>query len=98
MFHALNCTLVAPLIDPSRAATHYDDCWRVHHACAVAKIEAMMAATPITRVEVIEHRSGLSAHQGVGRIYVAHPCAVTLRYQDDGRTLKVFVDDPTEAT
>lgn len=36
----------------------------------------------VTRFEVVD---------GSGRAYVANPCRVELSYQDDGRTLKVFV-------
>jgi hypothetical protein len=43
----------------------------------------------VTRVELIDHRTG-----GQGRMFVAYGCAVELSYQDDGRTLKVFVTDP----
>jgi ribosomal protein L13E len=44
----------------------------------------------VNRLEVIDHRAGV----GTGRVFSVRPCAVTLSYQDQGRTLKVFVDDP----
>ena len=47
---------------------------------------------PVTRFEVIDHR-----YLGSGRVFVAWPATVELSYQDDGRTLKVFVTDPTTA-
>ncbi len=42
----------------------------------------------VTRFEVIDHRE-----KGEGRIFVAWPCKIELSYQDDGRTLKVFVTE-----
>lgn len=47
----------------------------------------------VTRVELIDHRHQAGAPDQRGRVFVALGCAVTLSYQDDGRTLKVFVDD-----
>lgn len=44
--------------------------------------------TKVTRFEVIDHTTG-----GEGRAYVKHDVSVELSYQDDGRTLKVFVED-----
>jgi hypothetical protein len=44
----------------------------------------------VTRFEVIDHRTGLPQ----GRTIVATPCKIELSYQDQGRTLKVFVKDP----
>ncbi|MDH3042594.1 hypothetical protein QEN40_16580 [Gordonia alkanivorans] len=43
----------------------------------------------VTRFEVIDHTTG-----GRGRVYSRHDVSIELSYQDDGRTLKVFVDDP----
>jgi hypothetical protein len=43
----------------------------------------------VTRFEVIDHSS-----TGEGRAFVKYNIAVKLSYQDDGRTLKVFVTDP----
>ena len=37
----------------------------------------------VTRFEVIDEN---------GRVYTRHNCKVELSYQDDGRTLKVFLD------
>ncbi len=42
----------------------------------------------VTRFEVIDHRE-----KGKGRIFVAWPCKIRLSYQDDERTLKVFVTE-----
>ena len=50
----------------------------------------------VTRVEVIDHRAGTYAY-GRGRVYCALDVAVTLSYQDDGRTLKIFVGDSDRA-
>jgi hypothetical protein len=44
----------------------------------------------VTRIDLIDHRAGVT---DFGRIYSAWFCAITLSYQDDGRTLKVFVTD-----
>jgi hypothetical protein len=44
----------------------------------------------VTRVEVIDHSK--SAEQGGGRAFVKTDCAeVELSYQDDGKTLKLFI-------
>ena len=43
----------------------------------------------VTRFEVIDHTTG-----GRGRVYTRHDVSIELSYQDDGRTLKVFIDDP----
>lgn len=42
-----------------------------------------------TRVVVIDHRKGRK-----GRILDAANCDYSLHYQDDGRTLKLFINDP----
>lgn len=42
-----------------------------------------MDTSKVTRVEVIEH---------TGRTVVRRPVSVQLSLQDDGRTLKVFID------
>lgn len=47
------------------------------------------AQKDVTRFEVIDYRIG-----GEGRAFVAWPASVELSYQDDGRTLKVFVTNP----
>jgi hypothetical protein len=51
-----------------------------------------MTASRVTRVEVIDHRTPRNIERG--RVFTARDCAVELSYQDDGRTLKVFVNDP----
>lgn len=45
---------------------------------------------PLTRVEVIDHRTGA---QPFGRAYGAFDATVEPQYQDRGRTLKIFVTD-----
>lgn len=47
----------------------------------------------VTRVELIDHRLPFG-ETGVksGRVYSAHNCKITLSYQDNNRTLKVFID------
>jgi hypothetical protein len=42
----------------------------------------------VWRFEVIDH-----TYAGVGRILVRHDVSVELSYQDDGKTLKVFLKD-----
>ena len=42
----------------------------------------------VTRFEVIDH-----THAGVGMILVGHDVNVELSYQDDGKTLTVFLKD-----
>jgi hypothetical protein len=46
------------------------------------------ATNKVTRFEVIDH-----THAGVGRILVSHDVSVMFSYQDDGKTLKVFLQD-----
>ena len=44
----------------------------------------------VSRVEVIDHSK--SAEDGGGRVFVKRGCVeVELSYQDDGKTLKLFV-------
>jgi hypothetical protein len=48
------------------------------------------ALIKVTRVEVIDHSK--SAEQGGGRVFVKKDCkSVELSYQDDGKTLKLFI-------
>lgn len=51
-----------------------------------------MDTTKVTRVEVIDHTK--SFEEGGGRAYVFRQegVVVELRLQDDGTTLKVFID------
>lgn len=51
----------------------------------------MPDTSKVTRLEVIDHR--IHALKP-GRTFSAHGCRIELSIQDDGRTLKVFVDDP----
>ncbi len=46
------------------------------------------APSAVTRFEVIDHTTG-----GEGRAYMKYDISAELSYQDDGRTLKVFVGD-----
>ena len=56
-----------------------------------------MSAPKVTRFEVIDHRrQQVPGGHPVGRVFVAWPAEIELSYQDDGRTLKVFVMDATE--
>jgi hypothetical protein len=50
---------------------------------------AQRSTAEVTRFEVIDHRLDMK-----GRVLVAWPCSVELSYQDGGRTLKVFVNEP----
>lgn len=43
--------------DPGK--THWDDCWRVHHGCAIAKIERAQAS------EAVEHLRFMVAREAV---------------------------------
>ena len=47
-------------LDRELASTHWDDCWRKHHGCAVAKIERLSAVTEIKSAdpmaEPLNHR------------------------------------------
>ena len=44
----------------------------------------------VSRIEVIDHSK--SAEDGGGRVFVKRGCVkVELSYQDDGKTLKLFV-------
>lgn len=44
----------------------------------------------VNRVEVIDHSK--PAEQGGGRVFVKRDCVdVELSYQDDGKTLKLFI-------
>ena len=48
----------------------------------------------VTRLEVIDHRVPMDDPLNIaGRVFGAHNCQITLSLQDNGRTLKVFVDD-----
>lgn len=49
------------------------------------------AAKDVTRFEVIDHTTN-----GIGRIIVKYGVQVELSYQDNGRTLKVFLTEPEQ--
>jgi hypothetical protein len=51
-----------------------------------------MDVRKVTRLEIIDHRQGVEVP--LVRAFHAMPCRVELSMQDNGRTLKVFVDDP----
>ena len=51
-----------------------------------------METKNITRLEVINH----SSEGETGRLLVKRGIAVSLSLQDEGRTLKVFLDDAVE--
>ncbi len=57
------------------------------------RIEAAVCGASVTRFEVIDHTKN-----GLGRLVVVtgDDVAVELSYQDDGRTLKVFLRDRKE--
>lgn len=38
-------------IDRELASTHWDDCWRKHHGCAVAMIERLSAVTETAPIQ-----------------------------------------------
>jgi hypothetical protein len=59
---------------------------------ALTRADQPAQTAGVTRFEVIDHRA-----EGQGRILVAWPSRISLSYQDDGRTLKVFVADPRRA-
>jgi hypothetical protein len=66
--------------------------WAEKHAALIAEARAALAEpekVEVTRFEVIDHRLDMK-----GRVLVAWPCSVELSYQDGGRTLKVFVNEP----
>ena len=44
----------------------------------------------LTRITVIDHRSGIKSR---GRVYEVWDCKLTLDVQDEGRTLKIFIND-----
>jgi hypothetical protein len=46
-----------------RLGTHWADCWRVHHPCAVAKIARLARAVRIQRQELLT-----IAAAGAGRV------------------------------
>ena len=60
---------------------------------AASRVPSESPAQKVTRFEVIDHRESMGADQG--RTLVLHDIAVELAYQDAGRTLKVFLHDPS---
>lgn len=42
----------------------------------------------VSRFEVIDHRTN-----GLGRVYSCRPCSASISFQDEGKTLKVFLTD-----
>lgn len=53
--------------------------------------QRVVQQSKVDRFEVIDHRSTVAFK---GRVYSVRPCRVGLSFQDGGRTLKVFIDDP----
>lgn len=53
----------------------------------------MSTPNAVTRFEVIDHRDVVFANDLRGRVFTVTHVQVMLAYQDDGRTLKVFVSD-----
>jgi hypothetical protein len=56
----------------------------------LSAVEEIKKEDSVTRFEVIDHRRHGS---NVGRVFVSYDVSVKLVYQDDGKTLKVFVSD-----
>ena len=55
-------------------------------------IKNQLKPTMITRVEVIDRSKGVE--EGGGRVYTNHNVKdAWVSYQDDGRTLKVFINE-----
>jgi len=54
----------------------------------VSKLQGKNALNKVTRFEVIDH-----TWAGTGRDLVRYGTEVEISYQDDGRTLKVFLKD-----
>lgn len=52
-----------------------------------------MDVSKVTRFEVIDHRKEAFEHGLAGRALVKNDIKIKLSLQDDGRTLKVFMDD-----
>lgn len=76
--------------DYDRTEHHDTDCkWLALMVQIEAALRESEGAPQVTRFEVIDHRHGAPS---VGRVFVAWGCSVELSYQDDGRTLKVFVE------
>ncbi len=53
-------------------------------------------AEGVTRFEVIDHRNPkerTATEAALARVFVAYDCKVMFSIQDDGRTLKIFVND-----
>lgn len=48
----------------------------------------------VDRIELIDHRN--PPRETHGRVYTVNKCKVTLSYQDDGKTLKIFIDEKSK--
>ena len=64
----------------------YDDLYELIET--VRHYEKNRNTDKVTRFEVIDHTEG-----GRGRFYTKHNIKVDLSFQDDSKTLKVFVSD-----
>jgi hypothetical protein len=85
----------------SPASAAFTEAARVYEQCATelrmliadaAPSEIARDAARVTRLEVIDHRKNATWNHD-GRFLCLWDVAVQLSYQDDGRTLKVFVND-----
>lgn len=75
----------------TRALRETDD--RERREAALRRREGMSRpSSKVTRFEVIDLRASLPVGE-IGRVFTAWNCNIELSYQDDGRTLKVFVND-----
>lgn len=54
-------------------------------------VDNVMATEKVTRFEVIDHTT-----EGAGRLLVRYGVKVEASFQDDGRTMKVFLTDPPD--
>lgn len=65
----------------------------LHQVRKIMELGLREGVKGVTRIEVIDHRLPIG-ETGVnsGRVYGAHAASVTLSVQDDGKTLKVFID------
>lgn len=53
-----------------------------------------MDTSKVTSFEVIDHRAAAFEAGLAGRAMVKYDVKIELSLQDDGKTLKVFMDDP----
>ena len=58
--------------------------------CQTEENKIVRLVKDATRFEVIDHRKHSS---NIGRAFVSRDCKIELVFQDNGKTLKVFVND-----